>query len=319
MKKTIEHLVAKALVPTPAHLRYKQVGVEKSDLRFIESSLNKNYHVGWRAPSNYTAEGYANDLRHHAFRRLEIDRRFIVPWLDSSRPLNGQKILEIGSGTGSSTVALAEQGAMVTGIDIDEGALQVAKDRCAAYGLNAQFMVMNAGELKSLPSEFDQIIFFASLEHMTLSERLSALSDAWALLPTGGQLTVADTPNRLWFFDSHTSKMPFFHWLPDELAFHQSCRSGRENFREIYRELTPDSFEHFLRRGRGVSFHEFDAAIGPIDEIDVVSSLSEFWGARFRFRQPRLNRRYKALLRRAAPQINPGFLDEDLYLVIEKR
>lgn len=319
MKKAIEDLAAKVLVPTPPHLRRNQVRVGKDGIRSIESSLNENYHVGWRSPSNYTAEGFANDLRHHAFRRLEIDRRFIVPWLDGSRPLRGQNILEIGSGTGSSTVALAEQGAKVTGIDIDEGALQVAKDRCAAYGLDAQFMVMNAGELKSLPSEFDHIIFFASLEHMTLPERLSALSDAWALLPAGGQLTVADTPNRLWFFDSHTSRLPFFHWLPDDLAFYQSCRSSRENFREIYQELTPDSFEHFLRRGRGVSYHEFDAAIGPISDIKVASSLSGFWGARYRFRQPRLNRKYKALLRRAAPEVDPGFLDEDLYLVVEKQ
>jgi methylase of polypeptide subunit release factors len=50
-------------------------------------------------------------------------------------------------GTGSSTVALAEQGAIVTGIDIDEDALIVARDRCAAYGLKASFMPLNGRQL----------------------------------------------------------------------------------------------------------------------------------------------------------------------------
>lgn len=318
MNKTIEQLAAKLLVPTPSHLRKHHIDASGADLKAIEASLSMNYHVGWRDRVNYTPQAYEDDLRHHTNRRLEIDRRFIVPWLDSAKPLNGQQILEIGCGTGSSTIALTEQGAVVTGIDIDEGALQVARDRCQVYGVSAEFHTMNAGQLATLTPKFDHIIFFASLEHMTLGERLAALSDAWSLLPKSGLLTVVETPNRLWYFDDHTSRMPFFHWLPDELAFDQSRRSPRENFRELYREHTPESFEHFLRRGRGVSFHEFDSAIRPIEEIKVRSSLSSFWGFRYHYRQSRLGRKYKALLKKMHSGVDQGFLDKDLYIVLEK-
>lgn len=43
--------------------------------------------------------------------------------------MKNKKLLEIGCGTGSSSITLVEQGANVTGIDVEEGSLQVAKIR----------------------------------------------------------------------------------------------------------------------------------------------------------------------------------------------
>ena len=43
--------------------------------------------------------------------RLVCDRMEVVPWLDATRSLRGVDILEIGCGTGVSTLALCEQGA----------------------------------------------------------------------------------------------------------------------------------------------------------------------------------------------------------------
>lgn len=318
MNKAVERLAVKLMVPIPSRLRRNHIAVDQRGLSAVGKSVRTNYHVGWRDPANYSHQAYESDLHHHTIRRLDIDRRFIVPWLDSAGPLEGQNVLEIGCGTGSSTIALAEQGANVTGIDIDEGALTVARDRSSVYGIDAHFVNMNAGELEQFTTKFNHIIFFASLEHMTLDERLVALRDAWSILPIGGLLTIVETPNRLWYFDEHTSKLPFFNWLPDELAFQQSRRSPRENFRELYRDHTPEAHEHFLRRGRGVSFHELDAAIRPIEAIKVISSLSSYWGARYHYRQPRLGRRYKALLKEIHPDVDQGYLDKDLYLVIEK-
>ncbi|HEX5245050.1 MAG TPA: methyltransferase domain-containing protein, partial [Tepidisphaeraceae bacterium] len=71
-----------------------------------------------------------DDLQNHLFRRLEDNRRQVIPWLDAARPLQGAAVLEIGCGTGSATVTLAEQGAQVTAIDIDPRAIAVAERRC---------------------------------------------------------------------------------------------------------------------------------------------------------------------------------------------
>lgn len=50
--------------------------------------------------------------RHYWFRYRYL------PWMMAVMPINGARVLEIGAGTGASTVALAERGASVTSIDL---------------------------------------------------------------------------------------------------------------------------------------------------------------------------------------------------------
>lgn len=320
MKQSVKRLAKQWLLPVPAHLHHNQIQPDPQGLASIEQAIRTHYHQDWRSEANYSPEKYQEDLRAHLNERLENDRRLIVPWLNKAKSLRGQRILEIGCGTGSSTVALAEQGAHVTGIDIDQGALKVAEERAAVYGVEADFHSINANQLLNTfgTGTFDSIIFFASLEHMTLTERLLSLRDAWQMLPQGGLLVIIETPNRLWFFDSHTARLPFFHWLPDKLAFRYSQFSPRENFRELYRQYTPESAEHFLRRGRGMSFHELEIAIKPVKELKVVSSISSFLGMRYRLKQSAIDRQYKALLEKIYPGIHHGFFDDHLYMIIEK-
>ena len=148
----------------------------------------------------------------HQITCLLEDRLQIIPWLNSIRPLSGQSIIEIGCGTGSSTVALAEQGANLVGIDLDQRSLSVARARLKAYGLKAALININACDLSKTfgDTKFDHIILFASIEHMNYSERISSLLQAKSLLLPGGLLSIIETPNRLWFHDGHTSKNDIF-------------------------------------------------------------------------------------------------------------
>lgn len=321
MRQTMKRLAKKVLFPTPPHLYANQVRIDADRLRVIQKSLKENYHVGWRDESRTPSGAYENDVQEHLYRRLESDRRTIVPWIDAAKPLRTARVLEIGCGTGSSTLALAEQGATVTGVDIDEGALAVARDRFEVCGFEGDLRLLNAGELRNnfCAVTFEIILFFACLEHMTIPERLASLRDVWAMLPPGGLLVVVETPNRLWYFDDHTSRLPFFHWLPDGLAFQYSRFSPREEFRNLYHGDNSESELHFLRRGRGVSFHEFDLAIGPVRDLNVISSLSTFQGFRYTLRQSARERRYKRFLVGICPGIHEGFCDGTLYLIIRKQ
>jgi len=319
--KPIKQIARKLIFPTPSHLLNNQIQLDRDGLQAIEKSIKENFHTGWRSEDKYSMEMYESDLNDHLFLRLEHDRRIIIPWLDNASTLQDKRILEIGCGTGSSTVALAEQGAKVTGIDLDEGALIVAKDRLKTYGLEAKLRVSNAVEILSTigANDFDFIIFFACLEHMTIDERLISLRNAWEMLRARGLLVIVETPNRLWYFDRHTSMLPFFHWLPNELAFQYSSFSSKANFHELYREYNAKSKEHFLRRGRGVSFHELDMAIGRVNDLNVITSLSTFQGIRYKLKKSKLDRQYKSILMSIAPDIHEGFFDEYLDLIIEKK
>jgi S-adenosylmethionine-dependent methyltransferase len=111
-------------------------------------------------------------------------------------------------------------------------------------------------------------------------------------------------------------------WLPDELAFAYSRFSPRQNFREIYREHSREAILHFQRRGRGVSFHEFDVAIKPARELKVLSSISAIRPRRSLWHRisGRISdeKRYASMLRRLAPGIHEGFFQRFLYLIIEE-
>lgn len=320
IQEPIKRVARKVLFPVPQHLSKNFIFIGEDGISLIKSSLENNYYTGWRGKEFYSSEAYIADVSAHLHERLESDRKTVIPWIDNACSLKNKHILEIGCGTGSSTVALAEQGAKVIGVDIDEGALPVARQRAKVYEVDVEFKAMNAQKIRDSFKEerFDIIIFFACLEHMTINERLSSLKDAWGMLSSGGLLIITETPNRLWYFDIHTSRLPFFNWLPNELAFLYSRFSSRENFKELYAEYNETKMEHFLRRGRGFSFHEIDLAIDNASKLNTISSLSSFEGWRYKLKKTLMERRYKSLLMKIYPCIHEGFLDDYLYLIIEK-
>jgi S-adenosylmethionine-dependent methyltransferase len=257
--------------------------------------------------------------------RLDEDRSVIIPWIDAAFPLDGARVLEIGCGTGESTLALAEQGARVTGVDVDPGAQAVARERLRLHGLAAEFHEMNAIDCgKTFAGRtFDIVVFFAALEHMTLEERLVAMRDTWGLLRPGGIWMVVEAPNRLWFWDGHTSMDNFYNWLPDEVASRWAHRGARKAFADALPKDAPFDPLHVARWGRGVSFHEFDLAFGDARSLDVVSNKRDFLlrsnPLLFAWSLFSKTRRYERFLEGLEPRINPGFFRQYLDLIIRKR
>ena len=319
MTGKIKARIQRFIYPVPDALAKNQLPDTAARLGAVREALEQHYFLGWRAKDSFSLESYAWDLNNHLIDRMRQDRQRIVPWLNAAARIKGAAILEIGCGTGASTVALAEQGARVTAVDLDAGSLEVARRRCDVYRVSADFRLANAVQVleKAAVGSYQLIIFFACLEHMTHLERIACLRSAWEILPRNGTMAIVETPNRLWHFDSHTSLLPFFHWLPDDLAFEYSRFSPRKGFNDLYRDNTPEDFEHFLRRGRGASFHEFEVAIGPVKDL-AVHSLKEFqrpWSA---LRRSRADRQYQRLLQQFHPGLPSGWLEEYLDITISR-
>jgi 2-polyprenyl-3-methyl-5-hydroxy-6-metoxy-1,4-benzoquinol methylase len=290
-------------------------------LETVRKSLIENCF----ADQDYLAsESGQNDLAAHLYRRLEFNRARVIPWMESFLPLAGARVLEIGCGTGSSTLALVERGAQVTAMDISSAGIRVARERCHAYGHQATFFVANAASVKkAVPSTtFDAIIFYASLEHMIHEERRQAMRDTWDMLSPGAYWMILDTPNRLWYYDHHTALLPFYNWLPDIVAFEYSRFSGRDYFRDSFLHHNPKSELDFLRRGRGLSFHEFELFMAPRQQLEVVSCLHTHFRAIHRVERLRWSasnaRAYVGFLQRVCPDLDEAFLQPSLDLAIRK-
>ena len=83
IKTKIKNTVKNFLFRAPIHLSKNFKIIDQNGLLEIEKSIKNNYHVGWRSKENYISEEYRNDLDAHLLKRLDIDRRIIIPWLNS--------------------------------------------------------------------------------------------------------------------------------------------------------------------------------------------------------------------------------------------
>ena len=301
--------------------------VSKNFIKLDESKFSQIQDIIYKLCSaeNYkTTENRLADIDSLLTGRLEESRNKHIPFLIEKIGIKGKRILEIGCGTGSTTLALAEQGAIVTGLDISESAIQIAKKRLDIYGVNANFEVANATEIKEKNNnrKWDIIIFFASLEHMTNQERIVSIQNAYNILNDGGHLCIFNTPNRLWPFDIHTSYLPFYHWLQDEIAIAYSPNSERKEF-SFFSQNNKDKDIDLYRWGRGASYHEVELAIKPASELKVIGSVPIFL-RKYSFIQTISYKRsseykYKKILAEFGPKnLHPGFYECYLDIMIEK-
>lgn len=294
--------------------------------RALVSILVDRYYLAKGKADPRSSPDLAGDLDDAIYGTIWRNRATVVPWLNSLRPLNGMRILEIGTGAGGSIVPLTEQGAYVVGTDIDQDSLAVAEERLRLHGLSqrSELHVVNAGDLEHAfgGQSFDAVIFFASLEHMVISERLRALPAAWNLVSPGGRLVVVETPNRLWWYDGHTSELPFYNWLPDCLALQYRAHSGRKELSGLSTKDGDDGLLPLARLGRGVSYHEFQIALPDLDLSQVDSSMRQWLRRRNPVRwmawRASSNAGFAKSLRRAAPLLPSAFFEPYLDFTIVK-
>jgi demethylmenaquinone methyltransferase/2-methoxy-6-polyprenyl-1,4-benzoquinol methylase len=116
----------------------------------------------------------------------------------------GQRVLDIGCGSGALTLAAARRGAQVTGIDINPQMLALARAKVEQAGLRAQVELreMGVAELdQEKAASFDVIMSSLCFSELTPDERNYALAQVWRLLTPKGIFLLADevkpdTPGR---------------------------------------------------------------------------------------------------------------------------
>lgn len=117
--------------------------------------------------------------------------------LEFLAPLAGMRILDAGCGDGVYSVAAAARGARVTGVDLAEDMLALARERSAAQGVKVDW---RRGDVLSLPfpdASFDLAIAVTLL--CLVADPRRAVRELARVLVPGGRLVIGDLHRRsLW-------------------------------------------------------------------------------------------------------------------------
>ncbi len=90
-----------------------------------------------------------------------------LEWINQRAPLAGKRVLDVGCGGGILTEAMAGQGAQVTGIDLAEKSLTVARLHQLESGAQVDYACISAENLAARePASFDVVTCMEMLEHV---------------------------------------------------------------------------------------------------------------------------------------------------------
>lgn len=118
----------------------------------------------------------------------EQERYSIYPWLYDAaefRKHEGERVLEIGCGTGSDLLQFAKNGARATGIDFTEKHVELARHRVG------ELAVVHQADARHLPFEnesFDYVYSHGVLHHSDEPEQI--VREMFRVLRPGGRVNV---------------------------------------------------------------------------------------------------------------------------------
>jgi ubiquinone/menaquinone biosynthesis C-methylase UbiE len=148
------------------------------------------------------SDSYIPALRFHALTRLfdpvmaslfaetSLRQRLI----GQARLEPGQRVLDLGCGTGSLLIAIKEQWPSIqaVGLDADSGVLEIARRKAVRAGVSIELVHRSSSEPGLPDASFDRVLSSLFFHHLTRESKLRTLGCARALLAPGGELHLMD-------------------------------------------------------------------------------------------------------------------------------
>ena len=125
--------------------------------------------------------------RESEFKPLHEINPLRTNWIDDKASLAGKDVLDVGCGGGILAEAMAQRGATVTGIDMGEAPLAVARLHQLESGVEVDYQQCTAEEMAELhPARFDVVTCMEMLEHVP--DPASVIRACATLVKPGGHV-----------------------------------------------------------------------------------------------------------------------------------
>lgn len=102
--------------------------------------------------------------------------------------VNSCKTIDLGCGAGNYAIYFASIGFDVTGVDISQTAIKIAKENAKKKGVKSYFLVANVlGDLKEVKETFDFAYDWELLHHIFPEKRKKYVENVYRILNSGGK------------------------------------------------------------------------------------------------------------------------------------
>jgi 2-polyprenyl-3-methyl-5-hydroxy-6-metoxy-1,4-benzoquinol methylase len=133
----------------------------------IRTYWNQHIHDLEIARHPIGTKGFFDELTAYRFEKLAY-----LPRVVNFPAYQGKRLLEVGCGIGIDLVRFAKLGAIVTGIDLAEASIELARTHFALYGLRGDLQVMNGEDLQFSDGSFDVVYAHGVLQYTSNTQRM---------------------------------------------------------------------------------------------------------------------------------------------------
>jgi len=122
------------------------------------------------------------------------EHRFKSMLLDAASINNGESVLDIGCGTGTLLMAIADRApaARLTGLDADPNILTIADRKLRAKRINSELVEGRSTDTPFADATFDHIVSTLFFHHLDPADKQATISEIHRVLRPGGSVYVAD-------------------------------------------------------------------------------------------------------------------------------
>lgn len=163
----------------------------RASQKLADGQLKERVRAFWQAHPCGTKFSDAEIGTREFFERIEAHRyekEWHIPEAAQFANARGLRVLEIGCGLGTDGAQFAKAGAVYTGIDLTDAAIELAQKRFEQFGLQGEFQVADAENLQFPDESFDVVYSHGVLHHTP--DISAAVQEIHRVLKPGGRVIV---------------------------------------------------------------------------------------------------------------------------------